>query len=246
MVKKIFGILTADIKNIYRDKYLLYLILLPFIIGYGLRKLIPKLGNLLIKQDINIFDYYPLIGSYFIILMVPAVIGFISGFIWIDERDRKTLYVLKVMPFSFSYYFMYKIFMGMVLSCILVFVNVPFSNIVDIPIIHLFCLSILASFTAPMFAMILFIYSKNKVEAFAVAKYMYVLYLLPIIAYFVSSKFEILFWIIPTFWILKVFWIAVDDVSYFFLYYIAGFIYHILLLVIMFKFLKKKVYTMES
>jgi fluoroquinolone transport system permease protein len=233
--------IANDLKNIHRDSYFPFLLSIPLLLGILFRWLIPYLAQLLKNCNFDLSPYYPLIVSYFFVLMIPCIIGFMNGFIWIDERDDHTLNALLVTPLPLDQYLAYKALVCMVSSFVLTVIAIPLSGLSGASFINIAVVALLSSFTAPLFAIILFVFSKNKVEAFAVAKYMYVLYLVPIAAFFIHSSWDMAFGLIPTYWLLKVFWLIEENISVW-SYFSVGFVYNFLLLIVLLNYYKKIAY----
>lgn len=59
---------------------------------------------------------------------------------------------------------------------------------------------------APLFALYLAAFAQNKVQGFALMKLSGIMLMLPVVAFFVQSPWELAFGVIPTYWMVKVYW----------------------------------------
>jgi len=83
-------------------------------------------------------------------------------------------------------------------------------------------ISLIATPMAPIFALYVATFSKNKVQGFALVKASGMVFFSPFLAYFVDSSWELLFGIIPTYWCLKLYWLFDAGVHNVWGYVVAG------------------------
>ena len=89
-------LLVNDIRNIIRDRLLLYsAFLIPLIIIIFTRLVIPWLSENVVPLE----QFYPLLFML-IVITIPLLFGFVIGFLIMDERDENLLTVLRVMRFQ--------------------------------------------------------------------------------------------------------------------------------------------------
>ncbi len=201
----------------------------PLLIVVLVRWLVPYITE---KQApwFDLVPFYPLIISYFLVLLIPLMFGVVIGFLLLDERDDQTLTALQVTPLPLDSYLMYRIALPFMLSVLTAVVAVPLTGLVQVPFLPLLLVSLLASLEAPIFALALASIAENKVQGFALMKGSGVILLAPVAAYFVPSGLQLLFGIIPTYWPVKAFWVAAGGGSRYWPFLLAGLLYHLFLL----------------
>jgi fluoroquinolone transport system permease protein len=222
-----------DIKNVIRDPFLKWMIPAPFLMAIAYRLLIPALMPLAAPW-IALEEYYPLLLST-LILFIPLLYGVVVGFMLLDERDENTLTALKVTPMSLERYLVYRFTAPIAVSIITTLLAYPLVGLVPIDLATLVPITILASLTAPFIGLIFAAFAQNKVEGFAIQKMLGGLFMIPLVAYFIPSGWQIIFGICPTYWVLKAFWVSCEGGQGFWLYIVAGVIVHLAFIGLLFR-----------
>lgn len=213
----------VDLKNIRRDSMLLWISLIPLMVALLFRIAAPQLEIYAQKEfDLDIREYYPLLMSTFLMIS-PAMVGVIVGFLLLDERDDRMLTAMLVTPIPISSYLTYRISLPIILGIIMTLIGFPIACLVSIPLGSLVLIAILGSLSGPIMALTLATFAENKVAGFAVMKMVNAILMFPTLAFFVKSDWQILAGIIPAYWSLKVFWLAADGDG-FLIYFVVGLI----------------------
>lgn len=225
----------SDFKNIRRDSLLNWMVVMPFFIAFLVRWLIPKLGNA-VSPYIPVEVFNMLMVSYFFVLLIPAMFGAVVGFVLLDEKDDNTLTALQVTPLPLEGYLLYRVATPMVLSVIFTLVCIPIANLMTVPVLPLIPVAALASMEAPIVALYMASFAKNKVQGFALMKFLGIFFIVPLAAYlFVQSEWQLLAGILPTYWPLKCFWVLAEGSSAYWGYLAVGFLVHVGLLAVFLK-----------
>jgi fluoroquinolone transport system permease protein len=197
-----------DLRNIWRDSALGWMGFIPILCALILRWGVPPLTAALFEQyAFDLSTYYPVLLSYFLILMCPVLFGVLIGFLLLDERDDNTLSALQVTPLTMTSYLVYRIVVPVIMSIVLMFIIFPIANLGTLAFWPLLITTIVAAPMAPMFALFLGAFAENKVQGFALMKGSGVILFVPIFAFFIESKWELVFGVLPTYWPLKVYWL---------------------------------------
>lgn len=199
------ALLSADLRNIRRDTLLRFLLLYPLLIGLALRFLIPFVEPRL-RSLYDIHPLYPLLVSFFGLVIMPALGGLVIGFLLLDERDAGTLTALQVTPLPMRTYLGYRVLFPMIWSVLAVYIIVPLMGLLPLQPLALLPLALLASLAAPIFALIFISFAANKVQGLALMKAISLFMAGPFIAWFVPEPWQYLFGIFPTYWPLKAYW----------------------------------------
>jgi fluoroquinolone transport system permease protein len=224
-LKAVRSLSIGDIKNVIRDPFLKWVIPAPFLMAIAFRLLVPRL-TALAEPWLTLSNYYPLLLGAFI-LFVPLMYGIVVGFMLLDERDQDTLTALKVTPMSLGKYLAYRISTPIIVSIITTLLAYPLIGLINVDLALLIVVMALSSLTAPFTALIFAAFARNKVEGMAIQKMLGGIFMIPMIAYFIHSDWQLLFGIFPTYWTLKAFWVACGDGQGFWLYVIGGVIIHL-------------------
>jgi fluoroquinolone transport system permease protein len=232
-VSKLF---VNDLRNIIRDRLLLYTaFLIPLIIIIFTRLVIPWLSENIIPLQL----YFPLLFML-IVITIPMMFGFVTGFLIMDERDENLLTVLRVMPISRSAYLIYRMAFMSVLSFIYILLFPALTGLIDISLFDYLPIAVLLALFTPVMGLIANIVANNKVQAFAVFKMLGGVFFLPLFAFFINNDLKYIFGIIPNFWTFmaldKLLNTGTQDVVFLGI----GFAAHIVLLMVLFRLFNKK------
>jgi len=229
-------LLVNDLRNIVRDRLLLYsAFLIPLIIIIITRLIIPWISENVAPME----QFYSLLFM-FIVIMIPLMFGFVLGFLIMDERDENLLTVLRVMPISRNTYLLYRMMFLSVLSLIYILLFPILTGLIQISFIDYLPTALLLMLLTPTLGLISNIVATNKVQAFAVFKTLGGVFYIPLFAFFINNDLKYILGIIPNFWT----FMALDSIltkgSQNYLYIGIGFCLHFVFLGILFYFFNKK------
>jgi fluoroquinolone transport system permease protein len=200
----------ADIRNVNRDSLLRLILVCPWIMALLLRWVLPFMAEGFVERfDFRV--YYGLLTSFFSIMLMPQLFGYIAGFMLLDERDDGTLQALRVTPLSMERYLVYKMAVPVLMGVVAVYIFVPVVGLITVPYAPLLPIALVAALTGPIFALLLASLAANKVQGLAVMKGLSLVLIAPMVAYFVPTPWQWLFALAPTFWPLKAFWQLLAD-----------------------------------
>lgn len=198
-----------DLRNVFRDSALAWMVLIPVLTAVLLRWGVPPLAERLLGQfGFDLRPYYPVLLSYLVVLMTPVVFGVVIGFLLLDERDDRTLMALRVTPLPLTGYLAYRVAAPIVLAFALTFVLLPIVGLGAPGPSGVALTALAAAPMAPLFALFLATFAENKVQGFALIKGAGVILFAPILAYFTGSGWALLFGALPTYWPLRVYWLV--------------------------------------
>lgn len=221
-----------DAKNVRRDAMLRWLAAYPIAMALVLRWGVPALNVQLQTRSIDLVAYYPLIVS-FLVLGVPTITGFVIGFLLLDQRDDQTLTALRVTPLTLNNYLAYRIATPIVLSIVMTVVAIPLTGLVEIGPVSLFLAALCGAPLAALDALFLGAFAKNKVQGLALVKGAGVLLWIPMLAYFVDSRWQLACGIVPQYWPAKLFWVLQAGEPHAWLYLLIGTLYQVSLVLLL-------------
>ena len=217
-----------DLRSVRRDSLLAGVVLLPWLLVAGLRLVVPPFTAWLAGvHGFNATPFTPLILSLFCVLQIPLVVGMLTGFLVLDERDDGTLTALRVTPLSLEGYARYRIMAAVLLSAAFILISIPLSGLRPQPALAALApVALLAGLFAPIIALLLATFAGNKVEGMALSKGFALLLLGPLAAYFLPDDRQVLLGLLPTFWPAKAYWVASAGGAPW-PYLLAGLAYHL-------------------
>ena len=227
-------LLSNDLR-LGRRQFLLYFMLAyPLVWALVLRWGLSPFTEWL-RPTFDLEPYYALIASGFLLLGPPLVFGFVIGFLLLDERDDRTLSAMQVTPLPFAGYLAYRCLVPVVLGIVMIWIIVPLADMVEISFLALTATAVVAALEGAAAALFVAVAAGNKVEGFALVKALGALPLAAVVAYFVESKWQLAFGVLPTYWPSKAFWIAVEGGGGFWVYLVVGLVFHLGLLWLCFR-----------
>lgn len=238
-MKKIAALSFNDIRNIVRETILMYIILLPIVFAVASRYLVPE-AAIWLKPYFDLKPYYSLIAGIFI-LFCPLLVGMVTGFLLLDERDENTLIAMMITPMPRSGYIVYRVFVGVVLSLIYGVILLPLINLVKIPLFYSIPAVVVAAMEAPLYALFLSVFAGNKVEGFALSKIGSLLIMVPLVIFLVPSKWQLLAGVFPSYWPVKALVTAYQGETGYWLYVCGGVLIHSVYLYLLMKKFNKKI-----
>ena len=205
-----------DVKLIGRDHFLVFMFFFVLYIAIALRFGLPWLDSYLAENGIlpsesvpmSFADFYPLLVAFMAVFQGSLIAGTIFGFALLDEKDDDTIKAMLVTPVPLSRYVMYRVAVPIVLAFFTVIAMVLFIGQALIPLWQLILISTGASLTAPIATLFYGIFAENKVQGFAMAKFVGIAGWAILLGWFVDEPLQWLFGLFPPFWISKAYWMA--------------------------------------
>lgn len=159
----------------------------------------------MVRFAFDLVPYYPLVaGSY--LLVAPSVVGFIGGFLLLDERDDGVVDALRVTPVSMNVLLTYRLGVPLLLGVLVTVVGHVIIDVVTLPVEGLLASVGLAAGTGPILALFLSDFADNKVSGFALAKLFAAGSNFALVAWFVPMPWQIGAGLVPSYWPMKVVW----------------------------------------
>ena len=206
-------LIVADARLLWRDPLLVWMTAVPIGMAFFLRFIINAIDQLFPAVAPLVPAFHPLImGGY--LMTAPGMIGFVIGFLLIDERDSGTIRALRVTPLSMRHYLAYRLAGPLLIGMVSTIVGYPLTRLAPLPVSTLIVIAGVAGLTAPMLAFALAALAPNKVAGLAVVKVLNAINLLPIAAYFLPLPLQYVAGVLPTYWPMRALWSAVAGEPY--------------------------------
>ncbi|MEM7538422.1 MAG: hypothetical protein AAF639_40010 [Chloroflexota bacterium] len=203
-----------DLKLIWRDRFLVFMVSFIVYIAIALRYILPWLNSYLAEAGLlpnatipqSLIDFYPLIIAYFAIFDGALISGTVFGFALLDEKDDDTIKAMLVTPVPFHQYMIYRVIVPIIMAFVVVLLMLLVIGQSLIPLWQLVLISAGASLTAPIISLFYGIFAANKVQGFAMAKFVGVAGWAIPIGWFIAGPLQWLFGLFPPFLISKAYW----------------------------------------
>jgi fluoroquinolone transport system permease protein len=213
------SLLLADARNMTRDGLLAFLIASPLLIALIFRFAIPDDAALalIVQSYPQLEDLVnargPVLMSI-VVSMSAGLIGAVYGLLLVDERDERTLTVLRVMPVSFAHYLIARLATPCLMSILVTVAAYPVAGLAPLPLPTIAAIALAGATTVPVVTLTIATFAANKVAALAIMRVVNALLALPLLAYFATPEQEMLAWPVPTFWQMKALWLATEGQPY--------------------------------
>ena len=219
-----------DVKLIGRDSMLIGVILFLVLIAFLLRTGLPWLNVYLAEHavlpsetiDKSLSDFYPLIMAFMALFGGATIVGFIFGFVLLDEKDDNTIKAMLVTPVPFNHYIMFRVGAPALLAFLAVVGVMLCANQAQVPLWQLLLIAAGTSLAAPITSLFLVIFAENKLQGFLYGKFISLVGWIIILGWFVVEPWQWLLGLFPPFLISKAYWMALQGDSLWWMVLVVG------------------------
>jgi fluoroquinolone transport system permease protein len=226
-----------DLRGTYRDPLLISIILAPVIWTSGVAVLTPRATVMLARRNgFDLVPYYPLIMTALLLLTSIIVAGALAAFLVLDEVDARTLTALQVTPVPLATFFAYRAATVLVVTTTYVMTTLPLSGLLRPGLMPaLVPIGLLAGVSAVVTLLLIIAVASNKIQGLAMVRGLGMLIAgLPCLPWFIHSRWNVAFGVLPPYWAAKAFWIAGDH-GMWWPYLLAGFGYNLVVAWLLFR-----------
>ena len=230
-------ILSAnDFRMVFRDPMLRIFLFMPLLVLAVVVWAIPLL-----------FAAFPAAQAYnHVVLMLACMqtatmFGFISGFVFLEEKDEHVFAALRVMPVSAGTLVGVRMLLGFTIAALTTVVLLRLAPWVTMSWLQIILMALQYALLAPLLALLVVNFAKNKVEGLAQFKLYNFVLNLPVLIYFLPYRLLHALAVIPTYWTFR----SVESLhggGNFLLFYGIGIVVYGLVLVGLIRFFEKKVF----
>jgi hypothetical protein len=225
-IRMLRTLFVVDARNTSREAFLVYICLIEFVYAIPLRFVVPAITRAF-EQQFDLVPYYPLIAGYMLMITVPVFFGMATAFLLLDERDSHLIEALMVTPMPLPLYLGYRIGMPAVLSVAITLLVVPVAGIVSVPLPVLLPVALVMGLGAPLVTLFIASIAENKVQGFAIVKFLGAVALAPVAAWFVPAPWQHVAGLIyPGYWPVRAYWAHTAGESGFWIYLAVGVVAH--------------------
>ncbi|CAM4407961.1 hypothetical protein [Paenibacillus tarimensis] len=194
------GLLRLDAKQATRDPMLGLALCAPVLLLLLLRFGLPAAGQLLEAElGFLLTDHEPLLLAFFLQL-VPLMLGMLTGFVMLEERDERLIGCYAVTPLGKRGYLAYRLLLPFILSLLFTVFLLLAGGLRTPPAAESSAAVMLYALQTPLFALVLAAWADNKVEGLALAKAAGITVLTPAAAAFIPWPWQLTAGVLPFYW----------------------------------------------
>ena len=209
-------------------------LMVPFILWALMHLLFPFLDTLIMNQwSVDISPYYRQAGTFFMML-IPMMMGMVYGFILLDERDGGIITAISVTPTGKSGYLKLRIGIPLLLSFVFIIFFLLLLRLTGtLNILQVIVVSLLVSSQSLILLLVLGAFADNKAMGLAISKGFGILLMGPLLDFALPTPFKWSGAYSPLFWASRS--LLADTQLTFWLYASITFLFHLLLIWILFR-----------
>lgn len=196
--------IRTDFKQIIRDPIMALLMIIPFFLIIIFRLMVVFLIPFLLTRiefDITPYLFYVYV---FIVLMCGAMLGIVTGFMMIDERDGNVAELMSITPLGRGGYLFNRLLFAATFSFFYSFLGYFVLDVVDLPVYTVLFASLLSSNYSIIIGLLIFIFADDKVKGLTFAKAINSLSLFAFSDLLALKWLTVLSWFFPTYWMAMV------------------------------------------
>ncbi|MDC7124087.1 MAG: hypothetical protein PQJ46_00870 [Spirochaetales bacterium] len=161
--------LHADYKQIVREPIMVLFMFIPLFIFIIFKLIVHLLQIFPVPFEID--DYHDYI-FLFAILITPQMLGTVTGFLMIDERDARILELMSVTPLGYSGYVINRLLIPLLFGIIYTIAGYYILNLYEVGLGILLFAGLLIGIEGIMASLILFTLAEDKVKGLTISKAM--------------------------------------------------------------------------
>ena len=225
-----------DFRVVFRDPMLRIFLFLPLLVIALVVWGVPFL-----------FSVYPTAKDYdYVILMwaglqTATMFGFISGFVFLEEKDAQVFTALRVMPITAGILIGVRLLLGVSITLVVNTLLFSLTQWVSMSWVQIIVTAFQLALLAPLLTLALVTFAQNKVEGLAQFKVYNLLAILPTLIYFLPYSVLHGLAIIPTYWTFRSIE-AMDNGGPYLVYTGIGFVEYLIVLIGLGWFFEKRVF----
>ncbi|MDR1974450.1 MAG: hypothetical protein LBQ31_07225 [Bacteroidales bacterium] len=193
--------LKNDLRQILRDPIMAILMVVPLLLIIAFKLMVLYLVpfiQALIEFDILPYLYYVFV---FVVIMCASMLGIVTGFMMIDDRDGKISELMSVTPLGRNGYLINRLLFSSVLSVFYSILGYYVLNVVELPFVTILFVSLLSSNYSIIIGLLIFTFADDKVKGLAFAKAINSLTLFAFTDLLALKWLTVLSWFFPPYWI---------------------------------------------
>jgi len=209
-IRLILLLAAGDWRRSRKDFTLLWLLLSPVVNGLVLMAVLPRLAWIL-DNDVDLLAYKPVIVGFVFLWLCPLSIGLWASMLFLEEKE-KGLKVMALLPISRSGFLAYRLWLPGLYSFFLILLGLVLCGPAGQSYGSLGWVSLVASLQTPLLGMMLFRFSKTRMQALQLSKLLRVIEFGVLFSFFWPPQWQNLAGLVfPPYWVLKTYLIGSQE-----------------------------------
>lgn len=193
-----------DIKRIMRDPIMAMMLIAPLLMLIAFKLMVLLLIPFIYsKTGFDVLPYSQYILA-FVLLTSSGMLGIVTGFMMIDERDGNIAELMSVTPLGRSGYLINRLLFASMLSVVYAVLVCIVLMPETLPVLSILFLSALSAMYAAIIGLLIFSGADDKVKGLTFAKALNALVIFAFADLLPIKWFIVLSWFFPTYWITQV------------------------------------------
>lgn len=196
--------LRSDFKQIMRDPIMAVLFFAPLFLIIVFKLIVLLLIPFLLTRTGFDASPYLLYVFVFVIMMCGALLGIVTGFMMIDERDGNISELMSVTPLGRGGYLFNRLLFAAASTFLYGVLSYYVMDVVELPVITVLFVSLLSSNYSVIIGLLIFSFADDKVKGLTFAKAINALSLFAFTDLLSLRWLTVLSWFFPPYWITAV------------------------------------------
>ncbi|PDW03269.1 hypothetical protein [Candidatus Viridilinea mediisalina] len=199
---------AIDRGSILADPLLRGLLLVPLMVALAVRGLLPLiLEQVAALVEVELTWLFAPMAGYIVVTMAPLLAGTVIGFLLLDQRDDRTFLALRVTPLPLGLYLSYRLALPIGIAVLISLVAVALAGGQGLGLGGAWFAALAAAPLAPVTALGLVAFARNKLEGMALMKTLSILLAAPLAGLFMPlAGWSLPLLLLPTFWVAQATW----------------------------------------
>lgn len=194
-MKHLLTLSSQDFRSTFRDPIFRGLLFFPLFAFALIKWLLPVLA----ERYPEMIPYTPVILMW-ACMQSATMFGFIYGFLFLEEKETQVNQALKIIPLSAFGLVSSRLLLGLLVSTLVNLMLIAVGGVVSIPFWQALLIALQFSLMAPLLALLLGTFSKNRIEGLAQMKIFNISLILPGLIYFFDAPVAHATAVVPTYW----------------------------------------------
>lgn len=235
-MQRFYHFARQEFRHIARDQMLLVFLFAPLILYAFVRWAVPALE----QAFPPIVDYYPYI-SMFGAMQTSILMGFISAFILLEEKDEQVIQALRILPLRAATFLLYRLTGATILATGGAWLIIRWGGLVHVGGWEALLLAFQFGLLAPLISLVVSTFARNKIEGVAYFKILDLVILAPILTFFFPGWMTRVLALVPVYWSFHAYDAAIKG-AYFMLWFAAGLLAYAIAMIMLGYWFRKKVW----
>lgn len=206
-IKTMRALGAIDTGSVLADPLLRGLLVVPLLVALAMRGLLPLvLARISALAEVELGWLLAPLAGYTVAAIAPLIAGAVVGFLLLDQRDDQTLLALRVTPLPLGAYLTYRLAAPTLIGLFTTLVALALAGGLGLGLGEALLAALAAAPLAPLTALALAAFARNKLEGMALMKALNLLLAAPLGGLFLPEGWGLALAALPTFWVAQAIW----------------------------------------